>query len=72
MFQIENGKVMDEFRLLSGWTLGPLCGHAKTVVLLGHIGRPEGKDDPNLSVAPIVEWLKELWAHPTQWINCTF
>lgn len=59
MYEIE-----DDFRLIAGMeTLGFCLDHAKTVIIMGHIGRPEGKEDPSLSVKPIVEWLEAGFGH---------
>lgn len=59
---IENGKILEPFRL-EGWlpTLELCMQHAASTTLMGHIGRPEGKEVPELSVAPIVEWLKRRY-----------
>ncbi len=55
---ISSGKVTDDFRLKRGLDTLKLClEHATGVVMIGHVGRPNGKD-PNFSVAPIFEWLK--------------
>ena len=57
---IKNGKVMDDFRLQAGMETLLFClEHAKTVILMGHIGRPEGKEVPELRVQPIIDWLVE-------------
>lgn len=58
----ENGRmeIADDFRLSSGLPTLFLClQYAKKVILMGHLGRPEG-EDPKYSVAPIVEWLDTL------------
>lgn len=59
---IENGKILEPFRL-EGWlpTLELCMQHAASTTLMGHIGRPEGKEVPELSVAPIVQWLKQKY-----------
>jgi phosphoglycerate kinase len=59
---IENGKILEPFRL-EGWlpTMELCLQHAASTTLMGHIGRPEGKEDPSLSVAPVVEWLKQRY-----------
>lgn len=55
---IENGQILDDFRLQANMETIELCLHnASEVILMGHIGRPDG-EDPNLSVAPIVDWLE--------------
>ena len=61
---IENGKVVDDTRLLSGMdTLGLCLEFAASVVVCGHIGRPGGKEVPELSVKPIVDLLDEGYGH---------
>ncbi len=56
---LKDGKVVDSFRLGAGMeTLGFCLDHAKTVIIMGHIGRPEGKEVPELSVQPIIKWLE--------------
>jgi phosphoglycerate kinase len=60
---IENGKVVDDFRLHAGLDTLDFClQHAAAVVILGHLGRPQG-EDPNFSVKPIVEWFEEQFDH---------
>lgn len=61
---IKNGVITDNFRLWAGLeTLGFCLDHAKTVIIMGHIGRPEGKEVPELSVQPIIKWFEEGAAH---------
>lgn len=56
---IKNGKVMDDFRLQAGMETLMFClEHAKTVIIMGHIGRPEGKEVEELRVQPIIDWLE--------------
>ncbi len=62
----ENGLMVieDDTRLLAGMdTLGLCLEFASSVTICGHIGRPEGKEDPKLSVKPIVDWLEEGYGH---------
>jgi phosphoglycerate kinase len=40
-------------------TLAFCMEHAKTVIIMGHIGRPEGREVPELSVQPIIKWIEE-------------
>lgn len=50
---------IEDFRLKAGLETLKMClEHGVQVVMMGHLGRPEGKEVPNLSVAPIYEWLK--------------
>lgn len=61
---IKDGKVVDDFRLVAGMeTLGFCLEHAKTVIIMGHIGRPGGKEVPELAVKPIIEFLEAGAGH---------
>lgn len=54
---IEDGKVVEDFRLRKGLATLDLClKNATKVILMGHVGRPEG-EDPEFSVEPIYNWL---------------
>src|SRR5579884_2941551 len=54
----EKHLVMDDFRLRAMLPTLYLClQYAEKVILMGHIGRPEGHEVKELSVGPIVEWL---------------
>lgn len=62
----ENGQVFieDDTRLLAGMeTLGLCLEFAASVTICGHLGRPGGKEDPKLSVKPVVDWLEEGYGH---------
>lgn len=62
----ENGQVIieDDSRLLAGMdTLGLCLEFATSVTICGHLGRPGGREDPKLSVKPIVDWLEEGYGH---------
>src|SRR3989344_1899741 len=51
-----NGKIMDDRRLRESLeTLNFLLENGALVILAGHLGRPEGKDE-KLSVKPIAQW----------------
>lgn len=51
--------VAEDYRLRVTMPTLRLClDHAKEVIIMGHIGRPQG-EDPNLSVAPIYQWFLE-------------
>lgn len=61
---LENGVIKDDTRLLAGMdTLGLCLEFASQVTICGHLGRPEGKEDHNLTVKPIVDWLEEGYGH---------
>lgn len=62
----ENGQMIieDDTRLLAGMdTLGLCLEFAASVTICGHLGRPGGKEDPKLSVKPIVDWIEEGYGH---------
>ncbi len=62
--QVDSGQwtVEDDFRLRAGLPTLEMClQHAESVIIMGHVGRPEGQD-PKLSVKPIVDWLERYYA----------
>lgn len=53
---IENGQIQDDTRLTDGLeTLKYLLDNGAHVIVAGHLGRPEGKDE-KLSLKPIADW----------------
>lgn len=53
---LNDDKSIEDFRLRVGLTTLRFClQYAAQVILMGHIGRPEG-EDPTLSVEPIFNW----------------
>lgn len=60
--EVGNGRweVEDDFRLKADLPTLNLClENAREVVAMGHLGRPGGKEVPQLSVAPIHQWLSD-------------
>ena len=56
--------IEDDSRLLAGMdTLGLCLEFATSVTICGHLGRPERKEDPSLTVKPIVDWIEEGYGH---------
>ena len=52
-------QVTEDYKLKAGIPTLKLClENAVAVILMGHVGRPEGKVVEELRVAPIVEWFK--------------
>lgn len=56
--QIENGKIVDAFRIDSSMpTIKHLISNGARVVICAHLGRPGGKRDETLSLRPIAEYM---------------
>jgi len=57
---LENGVINDPFRLKAGLPTLNLClENASQVIMMGHIGRPNGQEISELSVASIYQWLAD-------------
>ena len=63
---IENGEVVSDLRISASLpTIQYLLNHeAKKVVLISHLGRPEGKVNPEFSLEPAVKCLRQLLPGP--------
>lgn len=58
---LEGGTVADDTRIQATIpTLQHLIDHRAKVILLTHLGRPEGKVDPKLKLDPVAEKLSEI------------
>lgn len=54
---IDHGKILDDTRLQSSLeTIEYILKHKGHVILLGHLGRPDGKIDPVYTLEPIAQW----------------
>src|SRR5690242_4540919 len=61
---IENGVIQDDTRLKACLNTLEIClANAQCVTVMGHIGRPEGKEVPELSVKPVVDWFEKEYEH---------
>lgn len=62
---MKNGAVTDATRLMRLLpTLKYLAGENAKIVLLSHFGRPEGKVNPEFSLAPVAAELSAIWGKP--------
>lgn len=66
---LKDGQVTEDLRIRANLpTINYLLENgAKKIILISHLGRPEGKENPEFSLSPVVEVLKNLL--PSQNIN---
>jgi phosphoglycerate kinase len=59
---VENGKILDDWRIkISLPAIEYILGQDKSkIVIISHLGRPEGKVDPQLSLESVAKRLEEL------------
>lgn len=63
----ESGRIADDRRIKATLpTLDYLRLEGAKVVLVSHLGRPKGKRDPRLSLAPVAARLSDLMGEPVQ------
>jgi phosphoglycerate kinase len=62
---MKDGSVADDTRIRAALpTLNYLCQHGARVVLLSHLGRPDGKPNPKYTLKPVAERVAELLGAP--------
>jgi phosphoglycerate kinase len=67
---MKNGAIADETRITAVLpTLRWLREHGARTVILSHLGRPDGKPDPKLSLRPIAARLAELLETPVGFVD---
>jgi phosphoglycerate kinase len=59
---LENGQILDDFRIRESLpTIEYILKQGKSkIVIISHLGRPEGKIDPQYSLEPVAKKLEEL------------
>jgi phosphoglycerate kinase len=69
---MEKGKVVSDYRITESVpTILYLLEQGCSIVLMSHLGRPEGKTDPALSLKPAADCLAKLISHPVQFaLDC--
>ncbi|HEY0964980.1 MAG TPA: phosphoglycerate kinase [Candidatus Saccharimonadales bacterium] len=66
----EDGSIADDFRIRSSVpTLEYLLDHGCKVVVMSHLGRPDGKKDPSASLKVIGHRLSELLDAPVKFVS---
>ena len=61
----EDGRVADDMRIVESLeTLEFLRKEGARIILLSHLGRPQGAPDPRFSLRPVARRLSELLGHP--------
>jgi phosphoglycerate kinase len=61
---MEEGKITNDIRIVAAIpTINYLVEHDAKVILMSHLGRPEGKPDPMLSLKPVARRLEQMIGH---------
>jgi phosphoglycerate kinase len=69
---LKNGKITDDGRIRASLgTLGVLSKAGARLVVISHLGRPEGKPEDKYSLAPVARRLSELLGKPVEFATDT-
>src|SRR5689334_13096551 len=64
---LNEGRVSDDTRLRASIpTVKLLCERGARVILVSHLGRPDGKPDPKYSLRPVAPVFAELLGRPVR------
>lgn len=67
---LQNGQVADDYRLVTAFpTIKYLLEKKARIILMSHLGRPDGKVVEKLRLAPVAKRVQELLGHPVQYVN---
>lgn len=67
---IKNGKVTDDYRIKQSLpTIQYLVGAGAKVIIISHLGRPEGKKNSEFSLKPAAERLSEILDQPVGFVD---
>jgi phosphoglycerate kinase len=68
--QDKSGKITDDTRIREALpTIQYVLNEGGSVILMSHLGRPKGKNDPTFSLRPIAKRLEELLGKPVRFAN---
>lgn len=70
---LSDGKIIDDTRIQAVLpTIDALLKKGAAIIILSHLGRPDGKNAPNYSLAPCAQRLEELLEKPLTFVpdNC--
>ncbi len=69
---LKDGEITDDGRVRASLpTLNALIGQGARVVVVSHLGRPDGVPDPRYSLAPVAKRLGELLGRPVRFASDT-
>jgi phosphoglycerate kinase len=69
---IDGARITDDTRIRAALpTLQALIDRGARLVILSHLGRPDGKPDPRFSLAPVAKRLGELLGRPARFLGET-
>ena len=69
---LDGDTITDDGRIRAALpTLAELCEAGAKVVVMSHLGRPNGTPDPRYSLAPVAQRLGELLGHPVRFSEQT-
>jgi phosphoglycerate kinase len=67
---VKDGKVEDDKRIAAALpTLNYLLEKGASLVIMSHLGRPDGQRKPEFSLKPVAEKLQELLGKPVQFLD---
>lgn len=68
---LKEGKITDDTRITAAMpTINYLIEQGARVVLMSHLGRPEGEPKPEYSLRPVADRLSELLGKQVKFISC--
>lgn len=66
---LTKGSIADDYRIQQSLpTVQYLLKHDIKLIICSHLGRPKGKYDPALSLAPVAKRLQQLLDHPVKFV----